>query len=125
MAKFTTSAGIEDLTGKLDKQERLTMRQKKWKAPNGKIVKYGPKEVYSQEKRDFKRHPRVGAEAAQHSKWTEACREAGRIKKDPNHPRHQEMVARHAAQLFGKVDPVVGKRIAQFGNFICSVLIHE
>ena len=125
MAQFTTSAGIEDLTGKLDKSERLTMRQKKWKAPNGRIVKYGPKEVYSQEKRDFKRHPREGAEKVQHEKWTEACREAGRIKKDANHPRHDEMVARHAAQLFGKVDPVVGKRIAPLGNFICSVLMHE
>jgi len=125
MAKFTTSAGIEDLTGKLDKQERLTMRQKKWKAPDGRIVLIGPKEVYSQEERDWKRHPRVGAEKAQHEKWTEACREAGRIKKDVNHPRHQEMVERHAAQLFGKVDPVVGKHIAPLGNFICSVLIHE
>lgn len=125
MAKFTTSAGIEDLTGKLDKRERLTMRQKIWKASDGRIVKYGPKEVYSQEKRDFKRHPREGAEKAQHAKWTAACREAAKIKKDVNHPRHAEMVSRHIAQLNGKVDPVAGKRIALFGNFICSVLIHE
>ena len=125
MAQFETSAGIDGITGKFNKHTHLTMRQKKWHYPDGKVFGCGPKEVYSQEQRDFKRHPRVGAEAAQHSKWTEACREASRIQKDPLHPRHQEMVERHAAQLFGKVDPVVGKRIAPFGNFICSVLMHE
>ena len=47
MAKFTTAAGIEDLTGKLSKEDRIVMRQKKYRLPNGKIIKCGPKEAFA------------------------------------------------------------------------------
>lgn len=126
MAKFETSAGIDDMTGKLGKKSVLTMRRKKWRYPDGRIFGYGPKEIYSQEVRDYKRKPRTAAEEVQHKKWTFVCQEASRITKDPSHPRYSEMVMRHAAQLKGKTDPVLGKkRICQFGNFVRSVLLHE
>ena len=125
MAQFETSAGIEGLTGKLNKRERLTMRQKHWHNPDGTIFGCGPKEVYCQEMRDYKRHPRTPAEQAQYNKWTNACREASRIIKDPTHPRYNEMISRHSAQLRGKPDPTIGKRICMFGNFVRAVLIHE
>ncbi|MEE1095666.1 MAG: hypothetical protein UH084_03725 [Paludibacteraceae bacterium] len=126
MAKFETSAGIEDMTGKLGKKSVLTMRRKKWRYPDGRIFGYGPKEIYSQEVRDYKRKPRTAAEEVQHKKWTFVCQEASRITKDASHPRYSEMVMRHAAQLKGKPDPVLGKRrICQFGNFVRSVLLHE
>lgn len=126
MAKFETSAGIDDLAGKFDKHSRLTMRRKAWKYPDGRIFAYGPKEMYSQDKRDYKQNPRTPAEQAQYTKWTEVCREASKIAKDAAHPRHAEMVARFEAQLYGKPDPVIApKRIGQFGNFIRSVLMHE
>ena len=126
MARFETSAGIEDMTGKLGKKSVLTMRRKKWRYPDGRIFGYGPKEIYSQEVRDYKRKPRTAAEEVQHKKWTFVCQEASRITKDASHPRYSEMVMRHAAQLKGKPDPVLGKkRICQFGNFVRSVLLHE
>lgn len=126
MAKFETSAGIEDMTGKLGKKSVLTMRRKKWRYPDGRIFGYGPKEIYSQEVRDYKRKPRTAAEEVQYKKWTFVCQEASRITKDASHPRYSEMVMRHAAQLKGKPDPVLGKRrICQFGNFVRSVLLHE
>lgn len=125
MAVFETSAGIEGLTGKFNKQTRLTMRQKHWKYPDGSICKCGPKEVYSQEKRNYKKSPLTAAERVQKTKWTDACQEASRIAKDVTHPRYEEMVTRHLAQLYGKPDPVVGKCICQFGNFVRSVLVHE
>lgn len=126
MAKFETSAGIDDMTGKLGKKSVLTMRRKKWRYPDGRIFGYGPKEIYSQEVRDYKRKPRTAAEEVQHQKWTFVCQEASRITKDASHPRYSEMVMRHAAQLKGKPDPVLGKRrICQFGNFVRSVLLHE
>lgn len=125
MAIFETSAGIDGITGKLDKRSRLTMRQKQWKYPDGRVFGYGPKEVYSQDKRNFKRHPRKGAEKAQHSRWTEACQEASRITKDPDHPRYEEMIRRHAAQLNGTADPAIGKQICQFGNFVRAILVRE
>ena len=125
MAKFETSAGIDGITGKFNKHTRLTMRRKAWRYPDGKVFGYGPKELYSLEKRDYTRNPRSAAEEHQHDKWTEACREASRIAKDPNHPRYAEMVSRHAAQLRGKPEPLLGKRVCQFGNFVRAVLIHE
>ena len=126
MAQFETSAGIEDITGKLNKRQSLIMRQKHWRYPDGRIFGCGPKEVYKQNARDFKRNPRTPAEEAQHQRWIAACREASRITKDPNHPRYQEMVSRHTSQLNGNPDPLLGtKRICQFGNFVRAVLIHE
>ena len=47
MAIFTTAAGIEDLTGKLSKEDRIVMRQKKYRLPNGKIIKCRPKEAFA------------------------------------------------------------------------------
>ena len=126
MAQFETSAGIDGITGKFNKHTRLTMRQKKWHYPDGRVFGCGPKEVYSQEKRDYKTNPRTPAEQVQYEKWKAACQEASRIAKDPNHPRYDEMVARHMAQLKGKPDAALGKkRICQFGNFVRAVLIRE
>lgn len=126
MAQFETSAGIEGITGKLNKRQSLTTRQKHFHYPDGRIFGCGPKEVYEQQPRNFKRNPRTPAEEAQHQRWTAACREAALITKDLNHPRYAEMVSRHASQLDGQPDPVLGKkRICQFSNFVRAVLIHE
>ena len=126
MARFTTEAGIDGLTGKFSKHSRLVMRQKNWHYPDGRIFGQGPKEVYDFHQRDYKRDPRTPAEQVQYEKWKATCQEASRIAKDPNHPRYQEMVARHTAQLKGCPDSVLGKkRICQFGNFVRAVLIHE
>ena len=126
MAQFTTTAGRDGLTGKWGKKSRLVMRKKEWHYPDGRIFGCGPKEVYELEKRDYKRNPRTPAEQVQYDKWKAICQEASRITKDPNHPRYQEMVARHMAQLKGKPDPALGKRqICQFGNFVRAVLNKE
>ena len=126
MAQFTTTAGIDGLTGKWGKKSRLVMRKKEWHYPDGRVFGCGPKEVYELEKRDYKRNPRTPAEQVQYDKWKAICQEASRITKDSNHPRYQEMVARHMAQLKGKPDPALGKRqICQFGNFVRAVLNKE
>ena len=103
MARFETSVSIDDLVGKFDKRSRITMRRKAWKYPDGRIFGYGPKEMYGQEKRDYKRNPRTPAEQVQYEKWKAVCQEASRIAKDANHPRYPEMVERHTAQLRGKL----------------------
>ena len=126
MAKFTTAAGIEDLTGKLSKEDRIVMRQKKYRLPNGKIIKCGPKEAFARDKRDYKRSPRTAAEEVQNSNWKEVCRETSRIIHDVGHPRYAELQERWIRQANGHADPVTGKRvIAQFDNFVRSVLSHE
>ena len=126
MAIFTTAPGIEDLTGKFNKQDRIVMRQKTFRLPNGKIIKRGPKEAFSRDKRDYKRSPRTAAEEVQNSKWQAVCQEATRIIHDPDHPRYAELQERWIRQANGHRDPVTGKQIiAQSGNFVRAVLSHE
>lgn len=126
MARFTTTAVLDDLTGKLSRTDRIVMRQKKYRLPSGKIVKCGPKEAFARDTRDYKRSPRTAAEEVQNNKWKAVCQEASRIIHDEGHPRYAELYERWLSQAKGHADPVTGKRIiAQFGNFVRSVLIHE
>ena len=133
MAHCTISDGIDGITGALKKTteqgvNHITVTKKKhFHDPlTGEETGTGPNEIFIQNKRDYKANPRTPAEHAQYERWKAVCQEASRIAKDPNHPRYQEMVDRHAAQLRGKPDPVLGKkRICQFGNFVRAVLIHE
>lgn len=125
MAQFITSTPIKSITGKFSKHERLTMRCKTWHFPDGRVFGYGPKEVYTQDKRDYKKYPRTPAEQAQYEHWVAVCREAARITKDRTHPRYDELATRYTAQLQGKPDAALTKRICQFPNFVRAVLVHE
>ena len=126
MAIFTTAPGIDDLTGKFNKSDRIVMRQKTFRLPNGKIIKRGPKEAFARDKRDYKRSPRTPAEEVQNSKWQAACQEASRIIHDTGHSRYAELYERWLRQAEGHADPVTGKRlIPQFGNFVRAVLMGE
>lgn len=126
MAIFTTAAGIEDLTGKLSKEDRIVMRQKKYRLPNGKIIKCGPKEAFARDKRDYKRSPRTAAEEVQNNKWKAACQQTSQIIHDVNHPRYEELYQRWSRQAEGHADPVTGKRvIAQFDIFVRLILLQE
>ena len=126
MAIFTTAPGIDDLTGKFSRTDRIVMRQKKFRLPNGKIIKCGPKEAFARDKRDYRRSPRTEGEQIQRDKWQAVCQEATRIIHDKAHPRYAELYERWLRQANGHGDPVTGKRIiAQFGNFVRSVLNRE
>lgn len=126
MAIFTTAPGIDDLTGKFSKQDRIVMRQKKFRLPDGKIIKRGPKEAFERDKRNYKYAPRTAAEEVQNNKWKAVCQEASRIEHDAEHPRYSELYERWIRQAKGHGDPVTGKRIiAQFGNFVRAILLRE
>ena len=126
MAIFTTAPGIDDLTGKLSRTDRIVMRQKKFRLPNGKVIKRGPKEAFARDKRDYKRSPRTAAEQVQRDKWQAVCQEATRIIHNAEHPRYAELYERWLRQANGHADPVTGKRIIpQFGNFVRAVLNKE
>ena len=78
------------------------------------------------EKRDYKRHPRRGAEEVQAQKWKEACRGASMIIKDKTHPRYGELRARWNAQLKGQPDALLDpKRVTMFPNFVRVILLKE
>ena len=103
----------------------MDSNEKKYKI-NGKIVGMGPKEAFNKEKRDFRRKPKKGAEAAQNERWTAVCHEAKTIIGNEHHARYKELHDRWEAQISGKTDAALGKkRILQFPNFVRSVLSHE
>ena len=124
MAHYTPQAGLDDITGALNKnkrQHRLTVtRIKHIKDPvTGEVAGQGPKEIYVMNKRDYKYHPMTAGEKTQRSKWTEACRLASQIIRDKSHPRYIELYHRWRAHLEG---PEPHK---QFPNFVRSVLASE
>ena len=95
-------------------------RRKPVKDPlTGEVVGLGPKEIYAQERRDYKEHPLTPNETVQRSRWREACREAGAIIRDKNHPRFMEMYHRWRAQLTSDAP------CKQFPNFVRAVLASE
>ena len=126
MAQAELSVGIDLLRGKLKRDSEVVTRLKGYRADDGTLIKYGPQEIYFKEKRDYKHHPRQGAEEAQAQKWTAACRGASVIIKDKSHPRYGELRARWNAQLKGKPDSLLDpKRVTMFPNFVRVILLRE
>ena len=126
MAHYVPTTGFENFTGALSKKKiqginRMTVtRRKKVKDPlTGEVVGLGPKEIYAQERRDYKAHPLTPNETVQRSRWREACREAAAIVRDKSHPRYMEMYERWRAQLTDK------EACMQFPNFVRSELVKE
>ena len=124
MARYTATAGFDNFSGALKKEkkaERLTVtRIKRVKDPiTGEVVGLGPKEIYVQDKRDYKLHPMTEKEKFQREKWREACKAASEILKDKSHPRYMELYYRWRAQLRDD------KPCKQFPNFVRSVLVAE
>ena len=85
----------------------------------GEVVGRGEKEIYAQYRRDYKEHPMTEGEKKQRNKWADACRLAGVIVRDKNHPRYMEMYERWREHLKS------GEPAKQFKNFICGVLASE
>ena len=124
MAHYVPAAEFKQFNGALSKkknQKRLCVtRRKKVKDPlTGEVVGLGPKEIYAQERRDYKEHPLTPNETVQRSRWREACREAGAIVRDKNHPRFMEMYNLWRAQLTSDAP------CKQFPNFVRAVLASE
>ena len=124
MAHYVPAEQFEILTGALSKRKEekklCVTRIKGVKDPlTGEVVGHGPKEIYVQYRRDYKYNPMTEGEQKQRSKWAEACRLAGVIVRDKNHPRYMEMYLRWREHL------ISGEPAKQFKNFICGVLAQE
>ena len=124
MAIYVPAAEFEQFTGALSKkknQKRLCVtRRKPVKDPlTGEVVGLGPKEIYAQERRDYKEHPLTPKETVQRSRWREACREACAIVRDKTHPRFMELYHLWRAQL------TTDEPCKQFPNFVRAVLASE
>ena len=126
MAHYKPIAGLDNITGALSKKkiqgvDHMTVtRVKSVKDPfSGEVIGQGPKEIYAQERRDYREHPLTAGETKQRSKWTAACRMAGEIIHNPDHPRYMEFYHRWRAHVQTTDQPM------QFPNFVRSVLARE
>lgn len=131
MSQSKLSAGIEEMTGKLNSKTRVIMRVKRYKNDKGKVIKVGPQETYVKDPRDYQKNPRTAAEELQAIKWKAACAAASEIIKDKNHPRYADLRARWNAQFEGHPEPlfqVPGKPKVIYGMFpvfVRMVLLRE
>ena len=65
MAKITLTAPFSGINGKFGKLGRVVMRKKKYRAPNGKVLREGVQESYTIDfPRDFEKNPPKGSELA-------------------------------------------------------------
>ena len=138
MGKGTFTAAFERITGTVDSDHKLILRQKHLHAPNGKVLKTCDPEVYFQmHKRDFKHNPAVGAELANMQRFGDAARRTKELfdaVKTGTATEEQlalmaDYKARFMAQLDGKPDAEApigkdGKRryYARFDNFVRTMM---
>ena len=126
MAHYKPTDGFGYFTGALSKKKiqgvnHMTVtRRKSVKDPiTGEVVGLGQKEIYLQNRRNFKKHPLTEKEQAQRAKWREACREASTIVHDKSHPRYMELYQRWRTHVQAAPKPM------QFPNFVRAVLVSE
>lgn len=75
MAQIELHAAFQNVRGKLNKQDNTVLRQKKYRAENGKVINYGAQEAYEVlNPRDYKKNPPTGAELKNISSFSEASR---------------------------------------------------
>ncbi len=124
MAHYEPATEFTHFSGALSKtkdtQRYCVTRIKSVKDPiTGEVLGMGQKEIYAQERRDYKRHPLTPAEQAQREKWREACRQASAIVRDKNHPQYMELYHRWREQL-NTATPC-----KQFPNFVRAELARD
>lgn len=65
MSTVKLNIAIDEMRGEFAKDSKIIMRRKKYRAPNGKVLKSGAQEAYTiVNPRDYKRNPPKGAELA-------------------------------------------------------------
>ena len=75
MTKIKLHAPVAEMHGEFEKNSGIIMRQKKYRAPNGAVLKVGVQESYKiAHPRDFDRTPAQGAELANMRSFGEVSR---------------------------------------------------
>ena len=142
MAKVKFSAGIAMVTGAVDSNHELIMRQKHLHAPDGSITKKcKPEAYYQKNKRDYKNNPPLGAELAHLQHFGDASMRTTQILKAFKFPDQaseeertlvQQYLSRFNKQLKGHADPQApvdksGKQrhYYRFDNFVRAMIFQE
>ena len=80
MTKVKLHAPVAEMHGEFEKNSGIIMRQKKYRAPNGAVLKVGVQESYKMaHPRDFDRTPAQGAELANMRSFGEVSRRTTEI----------------------------------------------
>lgn len=80
MTKIKFHAPVSEMNGEFEKGSGIVMRRKKYRAPNGGVLKEGVQESYKiVNPRDYKKNPPKGAELANINLFTESKRLASEI----------------------------------------------
>ena len=75
MAKIKLHAAFKQVRGKLNRRDNIILRQKKYRADNGKVLNYGAQEAYEVlNPRDYKKDPPKGAELQNITSFAQASR---------------------------------------------------
>ena len=97
MAELFYNPAFEKTEGALSKGGLIT-RQKVFRDPRGRIIKYGKQEgYYIVNPRSFKHHPMKGKELEYHNLWRDICHQAKQELADPEKRAQWEL--RFSAQL--------------------------
>jgi hypothetical protein len=76
MAKIQLHTAFKQVCGKLNKRDNTILRQKKYRADNGKVIGYGAQEGYEiLNPRDYKKNPPKGTELANITSFAQASRQ--------------------------------------------------
>ena len=80
MSKIEFYAPVKNMRGELEKGSGIIMRQKKYRAPTGAVLKEGVQESYKiVNPRDYKANPPKGAELANIKSFAESKRQSSDI----------------------------------------------
>ena len=96
MATTTLTPPISEMHGALTRNGIIN-RQKKFRDDRGRVICVGKQEAYAiRNPRDFKKTPKTGAELANHTCWSEACRRASQIMQagQPDGPTEMQLAIR-------------------------------
>ena len=80
MTQIKFYAPVKEMNGEFEKGSGIIMRKKKYRAPNGKVLKEGVQESYKLvNPRDYEKNPPKGAELANIQLFSESKRLASEI----------------------------------------------
>ena len=80
MSQIEFYAPVKNMHGEFEKGSKIVMRQKKYRAPNGAVLKEGVQESYKiVNPRDYKKNPPQGAELANITSFAESKRISSEI----------------------------------------------
>ena len=80
MSQIEFYAPVKKMHGEFEKGSRIVMRQKKYRAPNGAVLKEGVQESYKiVNPRDYKKNPPKGAELANINSFADSKRISSEI----------------------------------------------